>query len=64
MEPFSAKRVIELSDAAKKITDDKKFNYKTYKIDYAVDTRGYKNERKTFNFIKRYNKLHTEKLTF
>ena len=44
--------------------DDNNFNYKIDKIDDVIDTRGYNDERKTFNFIEKYNKLYTEKPNF
>ena len=58
------KYIKQLSDAANQIIDDNNFSYKIDNIDYVIDTRGYKNARKTFDFIKKYNKSYTEELNF
>ena len=58
------KDIKQLSIAANQMIDDDNFNYKINKIDYVIDTRSYKSERKTFSFIKNYNKLYTKKLKF
>ena len=58
------KDVKEISYTANNTFNNKKINYKVDKIDYVINARGYKNERKTFNFVQKYNKLHREKLKF
>lgn len=58
------KDIKELSYTANKITDAKKIDYKIDEIDYIIDTRGYKNERKTLNFVQKHSKLYNEKLKF
>ena len=58
------KDVKEISYAANNTFNNKKINYKIDKIDYVINARGYKNERKTFNFVQKYNKLYREKLKF
>ena len=54
----------EISYAANNTINNKKINYKIDKIDYIINARGYKNERKSFNFVQKYNKLYSEKLKF
>ena len=58
------KDIKEISYAANNTINNKKINYKIDKIDYIINARGYKNERKSFNFVQKYNKLYSEKLKF
>ena len=41
-----------------------KMDYMIDKIDYVIDTRGYKNFIFFFNFSQKYNKIYNEDLTF